>query len=128
MTIEWNMLLAVFAGGGTGAALRYALAGAVQQGSGDAFPFGTLTVNFLGSLLLGLIVQIAETKTGPGPWMRLYLTVGLCGGFTTFSTFSLETFRLMQDGSHLLAAGNIAGSIVLCLAGIWAGMVLGRLV
>ena len=127
MNLEWNMLLAVIAGGGVGAAMRYVVAGAVQQSTGDAFPFGTLAVNLLGSLLLGLIVQVAETKTGPGPWMRVFLTVGLCGGFTTFSTFSLETFRLLQDGSYLFAAGNIVGSLVLCLAGIWAGMVLGRL-
>lgn len=127
MVMEWNMLVAVFAGGGVGATLRYVIAGVVQQSTGDVFPFGTLAVNLLGSLLLGLIVQIAEVKAGPGPWMRVFLTVGLCGGFTTFSTFSLESFRLLQDGSYLFAAGNIAGSLVLCLVGIWAGMVLGRL-
>ncbi|MBR9975096.1 MAG: CrcB family protein, partial [Bacteroidetes bacterium] len=80
-----------------------------------------------GSLLLGLIVQIAEVKAGPGLWMRVFLTVGICGGFTTFSTFSLETFRLLQDGSYLFAAGNIVGSLVLCIIGIWVGMVIGRL-
>ncbi len=127
MTTEWNMILAVAAGGGLGAALRYVVAGVVQQGAGDEFPFGTLAVNVIGSLLLGFIVQIAETRTGPGPWMKLFLTVGLCGGFTTFSTFSLESFRLLQDGSYLLAAGNIAGSLLLCLFGIWAGTVLARM-
>ncbi len=121
------MVLAVAAGGGIGAALRYVIAGMVQQGAGDDFPFGTLVVNVIGSLLLGFIVQIAEMKTGPGPWMKLFLTVGLCGGFTTFSTFSLESFRLLQDGSYLLAAGNIAGSLFLCLLGLWAGMVLARM-
>lgn len=111
-----------------GAALRYGVAGMVQQWAGDDFPYGTLMVNILGSLLLGFIVQLAEMKTGPGPWLKLFLTVGLCGGFTTFSTFSLESFRLLQDGSYLLAAGNIAGSLLLCLFGIWAGIVLARLV
>ncbi len=128
MAIEWNMLLAVLAGGGAGSVLRYVMAGLVQQLTSDDFPFGTLVVNLLGSLLLGFIVQIAETKTGPGPWMKLFLTVGLCGGFTTFSTFSLETFRMLQDGSYLFAIVNIAGSLVLCLIGIWAGMVLARMV
>lgn len=127
MVMEWNMLLAVFAGGGVGATLRYVIAGAVQQSTGDIFPFGTLAVNLAGSLLLGLIVQIAEVKAGPGLWMRVFLTVGICGGFTTFSTFSLETFRLLQDGSYLFAAGNIVGSLVLCIIGIWVGMVIGRL-
>jgi CrcB protein len=128
MAIEWNMLLAVLAGGGAGSVLRYVMAGLVQQWTSDDFPFGTLVVNLIGSLLLGFIVQIAETKTGPGPWMKVFLTVGLCGGFTTFSTFSLESFRMLQDGSYLLALGNIAGSLVLCLIGIWAGMVLARMV
>lgn len=122
------MILAVTIGGGAGAAMRYIMAGLVQQWTSDEFPYGTLVVNILGSLLLGFIVQIAESKTGPGPWLRLLLTVGLCGGFTTFSTFSLESFRLLQDGSYLLAAGNIAGSLVLCLVGIWAGMVLARMI
>ncbi|MFA6234207.1 MAG: fluoride efflux transporter CrcB, partial [Bacteroidota bacterium] len=119
---------AVAVGGGAGAVLRYGVAGVVQQWTGEDFPYGTLVVNVLGSLLLGFIVQVAEMKAGPGPWMKLFLTVGLCGGFTTFSTFSLESFRLLQDGSYLLAAGNIAGSLLFCLIGIWAGMVLARMI
>jgi CrcB protein len=128
MAIEWNMITAVAVGGGTGAVLRYGLAGVVHQWTGEDFPYGTLVVNVLGSLLLGFIVQVAEMKAGPAPWMKLFLTVGLCGGFTTFSTFSLESFRLLQDGSYLLAAGNVAGSVLLCLFGIWAGMVLARMI
>ncbi len=128
MAIEWNMVAAVAAGGGTGAVLRYGAAGIVQRWTGDDFPYGTLVVNVLGSLVLGFIMQLAEMKTGPDPWVKLFLTVGLCGGFTTFSTFSLESFRLLQDGSYLLAAGNITGSLLLCLFGIWSGVILARMI
>lgn len=124
---DWSLLIAVSLGGGVGAAGRYLLSGMVQNWSTGSFPSGTLAVNLLGSLLLGFIVQLAETKTVPDLWFKLFLTVGLCGGFTTFSTFSLETFRLLQNGSYLVASLNVFGSFSLCLFGLWLGMVLGRM-
>ncbi|PLX22931.1 MAG: fluoride efflux transporter CrcB [Ignavibacteria bacterium] len=122
------MLLAVAAGGGIGAGFRYLFSGAVYSWTGEDFPYGTLVVNVVGSLILGFLVQIAETKAGPGPLLKVFLTVGLCGGFTTFSTFSVETWRLMADGSYISAGLNAAGSVVLCLIGVYAGILLARLV
>ena len=120
------MLLAVAAGGGIGAGFRYIFSGAVHSWTGEDFPYGTLVVNVVGSLLLGFLVQVAETKAGPGPLLKIFLTVGLFGGFTTFSTFSVETWRLLADGSYFSAGLNAVGSVVLCLVGVYAGSVLAR--
>lgn len=128
MNVQLDMLLAVAAGGGIGAGFRYLFSGAVYSWAGEDFPYGTLVVNVLGSLVLGFLVQIAETKAGPGPLLKVFLTVGLCGGFTTFSTFSVETWRLMADGSYLSAGLNAAGSVILCLMGVYVGILLARLV
>jgi CrcB protein len=127
MNFQFDIMLAVAAGGGIGAALRYVFAGAVYSWTGEDFPYGTLLVNIVGSLLLGFLVQIAEVKTGPGPVMKMFLTVGLCGGFTTFSTFSMETWRLLADGSYLSAGANAMGSVVLCLIGVYCGVLLARM-
>lgn len=126
--MQLDMILAVGAGGGVGAVLRYAASGVVYRWTGEGFPYGTLAVNILGSLLLGFIVQVAESRTGPGPLMKMFLTVGLCGGFTTFSTFSVETWKLFSEGSYLAATGNAVGSVVLCLLGVWLGTVIAKLI
>ncbi len=126
--MQMDMILVVGAGGGVGAVLRYLASGAVYRWTSSDFPYGTLAVNVLGSLLLGFIVQLAESRTGPGPLMKMFLTVGLCGGFTTFSTFSLETMKLFMEGSYLAAATNAAGSVLLCLFGVWLGVLLARLI
>jgi len=126
--MQMDMILVVGAGGGVGAVLRYLASGAVYRWTSSDFPYGTLAVNVLGSLLLGFIVQLAESRTGPGPLMKMFLTVGLCGGFTTFSTFSLETMKLFMEGSYLAAAANAAGSVLLCLFGVWLGVLLARLI
>lgn len=127
MAIQFDTIFAVAAGGGLGAMLRYGASGAVYQWTGEDFPYGTLLVNVLGSLILGFIVQMTETRVVPGPQMKMFLTVGLCGGFTTFSTFSMETWRMLAEGSYLLAAVNAAGSVFLCLVGVYAGIVLARM-
>jgi len=126
--MQFEMILAVGAGGGIGAALRYLTSGVVYRWMGEDFPYGTLAVNIVGSLLLGFIVQVAESRTGPGPVMKMFLTVGLCGGFTTFSTFSLETWKLLTEGSYLAAAGNAVVSVLFCLFGIWLGMLIAKLI
>lgn len=126
--MQMDVLLAVGAGGGLGAVLRYLASGAVYRWTSSDFPYGTLAVNVLGSLILGCIVQLAESRTGPGPLMKMFLTVGLCGGFTTFSTFSMETLKLFTEGSYFAAAVNAGGSVLLCLFGVWLGVLLARMI
>ena len=94
--------------------------------AGAAFPWGTLFINVLGSFVIGLF----GTLTGPNgrfliePTARHFVMAGLCGGYTTFSAFSWQTLNLINDGEWLRAGGNVAGSVVLCLAAVWAGHVL----
>ncbi len=122
----WRALL-VGIGGFVGAVARYWTAGAVHAVTGAAFPFGTLTVNVLGSFLIGLVMVTALERGLIGPDLRLFLTVGILGGFTTMSAFSFETFALVQERSLALAVYNILGSLVLCLLSVWCGATVGRL-
>jgi len=123
-----KQVLAIAAGGAMGAVFRWWIAGAVQRLAGGAFPWGTLAVNVLGSFLLGfLFVWLIERST-VGELARLAITVGFLGAFTTFSTFSVETVRLIQEGALPLAAGNILSQVVLCVCLAWLGMQLARLI
>jgi len=109
-------------GGFLGAVSRYLVAGFAQRISNNPFfPYGTMTVNIIGCFLIGLIAALVHEKGYFGPNVRLLIMVGLLGGFTTFSTFSNETFSLMTDGQFLMAAVNIIASIVLGLFGVWLG-------
>ncbi len=121
-------LAAVTLGGGLGAALRYILSGAVYRVAGTDFPYGTLVVNILGSMLLGWLMETSEVSTASGPMLRLFLGVGLCGGFTTFSTFSYETMRMLSSGSYMTALMNIGASVMLCILGIYLGMLVARVI
>lgn len=102
---------------------RYWCSGVAARLIGETFPWGTLIVNVIGGLVIGLVA----TLTGPdgrifiGTTARQFIMVGLCGGFTTFSSFSLQTLNLMQDGEWLFAALNIVGSVILCLLAVWLG-------
>jgi CrcB protein len=97
--------------------------------TGPRFPWGTLLINILGSLVIGLVAAVTLTpaRVAMHPDLRVFLMVGVCGGFTTFSAFSLQTLELMQAGDIAPAAGYIVGSVVLCLAAVWSGWLLGRL-
>ena len=110
-------------GGFVGAMCRY-LCGLIPIAS--SFPLITLLINIVGSLLIGFITTIS------GQWMSphllLFLKTGVCGGFTTFSTFSLETFQLLGDGKPGIAVAYAAFSIILCLAGVFLGTTLGRMI
>ncbi len=119
--------LIVFAGGGVGAALRYWMQGVIHSFAGAAFPYGTMVVNVLGSFLIGSLMSLFDERFVVQPMLRVFLTVGLLGGFTTFSSFSYETMALLRDGSHTLGLLNVAGSVGLCPATAWLGLTVGKL-
>ena len=108
--------------GGLGAVFRFLLDGIVSTRAPSSFPVGTLVVNLLGALVLGILIGSGMS----GDAIRL-LALGLLGGFTTFSTWVYETHRLAEEGMNLVAVANVLGSLVLGLLAIWAGQVLGGL-
>ncbi len=116
--------------GAAGTAARYLLSSWMARTAGPGFPWGTLTVNLIGSFLLSLIMQIALTTDLLSPTLRLTLTTGLMGGFTTYSSFNYETLHLLQSNSSLYAVLNIAATLLGCLTagllGLWAGRLLVR--
>lgn len=119
-------VLAIAAGGAVGALLRYWMSSGTHALLGRGFPYGTLVVNVLGSFAIGfLFVLFLERMTLSGEW-RAGILVGVLGAFTTFSTFSIETLNLLEEGAHLKASLNVALSVALCLAGAWFGLLLGR--
>ena len=119
---ELQALLLVGSGGFVGSALRYAVSGWVQRlDPAGSFPYGTLAVNALGCLVIGLLGGLADARSALGPEARLLVMIGLLGGFTTFSTFGYETLGLLRAGSFLAAGTNVAASLVLCLVAVWLG-------
>ena len=114
------LYIAVF--GAVGSLMRFGFQGFVQARSGAGFPWGTFVVNVTGSLLVGFIARLGTGTTIMSPELRSGLLLGLCGGYTTFSTFSFETVRLLQDGSYGRAAFYVTGSVLLSLAATVAGM------
>jgi CrcB protein len=121
-----QQLLYIAAGGALGAVMRYGVSNGVHMLFGRDFPYGTLTVNVLGSLLIGLLYILLIERYSLGPEVRAVLIIGLLGAFTTFSTFSLETFNLLENGEVLKAVLNILLSVTLCLIAAWAGVLIGR--
>jgi len=119
--------LMVFVGGGLGAAARYWLSGLVYQRFGGNFPSGTLAVNIVGCVLIGLMMSALEDRFVLYPSLRIFLTIGILGGFTTFSSFSFETIALLRDGEVLYASANVVLSVMMCLGGTWLGFSLGRM-
>jgi fluoride exporter len=109
-------------GGALGSVLRFWLGSVIGHKAGAPF-WGTLFVNVTGCLLIGLLGNLREN--GPGEFDRYFLMVGVMGGYTTFSTFSLQTLELLQAGRPGLAAANVALSMALCLLGVWLGHSLG---
>lgn len=118
----------VFLGGGLGAACRYGLSGLVYRIAGENFPHGTLVVNLLGCLLIGLLMAVFEDRFLVAPALRIFLTIGVLGGFTTFSTFSYETVQLLSAGRLLAGGLNVVLSAAGCVVAAWCGMLLGKLI
>jgi CrcB protein len=119
-------LALVLAGGALGSAARYLLSTWMAGRLGPAFPWGTLAVNILGSFVIGLVATLADEAGGIGPQARLLLVPGVLGGFTTFSSFSLETLRLVEDGEVVHAALYVLGSIAAGLVAAALGVAAGR--
>jgi CrcB protein len=117
-------------GSALGGVARYWCSGFVAQRFGETFPWGTLTVNVVGSFLIGFIAAISSTD---GRFIipaeaRQFMMVGILGGFTTFSSFSLQTLTLARNGEWLLVGANVVGSVVLCLVMVWAGHMLAMVI
>lgn len=116
----WMNILAVGAGGFIGSVFRY-LIGLIPFLSRGVIPFHTLLVNFLGAILIGMIVRYADSCGNMNETVMLFLKVRICGGFTTFSAFSLEALGMLEGGKLLLFAVYAAASVILCLAGVFIG-------
>jgi CrcB protein len=116
------MIWFVALGSALGGVIRFLLSSLLQQKVGTAFPIGTLVVNISGSLLLGFLLSYALSTAAISPEVRGLLTTGLCGGYTTFSTFTYETFVLVEDGQLGRAAAYVLLSVVVSLAGAYLGI------
>jgi CrcB protein len=114
-------------GGALGSMARYAMSGWVSRLADGAFPFGTMVVNVTGAILIGFLAALSlpDGRVLLTPSVRLFAMTGICGGYTTFSTFSLETFNLMRDGELIQAGANVLFSVVLCLFGVALGYAIG---
>ena len=121
-------LLVAF-GGALGSVARFWLSGLVAERYAHAFPWNTLVVNVTGSLVIGVLAALTEPEGRllASPGFRQFLMVGICGGYTTFSSFSLQTLNLLRDREWLYAGGNILLSVVLCLIAVWIGYLCGTL-
>ena len=118
--------LIVAIGAGFGGGLRYWLSNYIAKVLPIFFPYGTLAVNILGSIILGILIFGFEEKGNLSISMKLFIGVGFCGGLTTFSTFSLETFNLIKNTEFLLAGLNIFANVILTLIGIYIGYLISR--
>ena len=120
--------LAVAVGGAFGSVTRFWLTGVMAALTGPRFPWGTLLINILGSFIIGLVAGLTLTpeRLGWHPSIRILLMTGFCGGFTTFSAFSLQALELIQTGEIGMALGYMMGSVALCVAFTWGGWLLAR--
>ncbi len=121
-----NHLLLIATGGALGAVSRYLVSTGVHGLLGRGFPYGTLSVNVLGSLLMGFFYILLLERLDPGAHWRPLLLVGFLGAFTTFSTFSIETINLMEGGELFRAMLNVLASVSTCIVACWIGVILGR--
>ncbi|MCU7944766.1 MAG: fluoride efflux transporter CrcB [Candidatus Thiodiazotropha sp. (ex Cardiolucina cf. quadrata)] len=121
-----NQLIAIASGGAVGALFRFWVSSGIYSLLGRGFPYGTLVVNVLGSLIMGFLYVLLLERTTVSPEMRGALLIGFLGAFTTFSTFSIETLNLLEQAELLKAGLNILVSVIACVLACWFGLVVGR--
>jgi len=121
-----NQVLAIAAGGAVGSVLRFWMSTWVHSFAGRSFPYGTLTVNVLGCLAMGFLFVLFVDRLSDNAVLRAGILIGVLGGFTTFSSFSIETFNLIEQGAWFKAVVNMTGSLLLCVGATWVGVILGR--
>lgn len=125
--IGWQSVLAVLVGGGIGSVLRYVLTFVITQRLGPGFPWWTFIINVSGSFVIGLVAEVTQTRAFAGaPLLRVFLMTGVLGGYTTFSTFSLDALTLAREGNAPFALGYAGASVVLGIAAAYAGVALIR--
>jgi len=126
MTIAFNQLVFIAIGGAIGAVLRFLVSNGIHSVLSRDFPYGTLSVNVLGSFIMGVsYIMLLERLSLSAEW-RAFIVIGLLGAFTTFSTFSIETLVLIQNNELSKAVINVFASVLLCIMGSWIGIILGR--
>lgn len=121
-----RQVLAIAAGGAVGSLLRFWMSNWVHSFAARSFPYGTLAVNALGCLLMGFLFVLFVDRLSDNSILRAGVLIGVLGGFTTFSTFSIETFNLIEQGAWVRAVANMSASLVLCVGATWIGVLLGR--
>lgn len=126
MSVSFAQLSAIMGGGAVGAAARYMLTTKITAKLGSEFPYGTLTVNVLGSFTMGLLAMLIIERADISPLIKLAIFVGFLGSFTTFSTFSMETMNLLDHGHYTRALNNIVLSVGVSIAAVWLGLLLGK--
>lgn len=118
-------------GGAIGSVARYGIGGLVSDKYGTTFPWGTLVVNVSGSFVIGILAALTAPEGKMTPQSRVFATqllvTGICGGYTTFSSFSLQTLNLLRDREWLYAGGNVLLSVILCIIAVWLGYVIGSM-
>lgn len=126
MALSLPQVLVIMLGGSLGALMRYIVSTSITEKIGGSFPYGTLTVNVLGSFVMGFLAMLLVEKMGLDPLLRLGIFVGFLGAFTTFSTFSMETMNLFEQGESLQALINMFISVVLSVLAVWLGVLAGK--
>ena len=126
LTLSGSQALVIMLGGSLGALARYVLSSVVSEKLGSSFPYGTLSVNVIGSFLMGFLAIVLVERMGLDPLLRLGIFVGFLGAFTTFSTFSMETMNLFEQGLHMRALLNMIISVMLSVLAVWLGFIIGK--